>query len=150
MRSFKTASGGIYRDSFTIPDVSEYVKSDTQLKKNTSYTLTYTILYVWGKKRVGTWKILARYHKDEEFTSREFKVQRFGKILKSLFIVIFPPNNNNRYFHLHSFTKFWSEHQDGALVHFNRWWTYQLYGLSNVSCDLFYVFEIIYCLKINS
>lgn len=95
---------------------------------------------------MGTWKITAHYEGDEaNAASRDFKVQKFGKLIwlkcfTAFFFnyetIILPSKNTFIVTHP-SFTQFWGEHRNEAQLYFVECWTVWFHHLSQVSVDSF-------------
>ena len=51
------------------------------LKQQHATLTMYNKTYIFCLQRMGTWKITAQYEGDEYVASREFKVQKFGKLI---------------------------------------------------------------------
>lgn len=83
MKTLKKARGGIFKSTFSIPEVSKYAQQ-IQCTEQISQRATNNMMCF---HRLGTWKITAHYDNDEDnVASTEFKVQRFGELNPTAFV----------------------------------------------------------------
>lgn len=91
MKTLKKARAGIFKSTFSIPEVSKYAQQIQSTEQTSHRCSNNTVCF----HRLGTWKITAHYDNDEDsIASTEFKVQQFGELnpiacVLCFFIIIF-------------------------------------------------------------
>lgn len=92
MKTLKIARAGIFKSTFSIPEVSKYAQQ-IQSTEQISQRCTNNMICF---HRLGTWKITAHYDNDEENVAcTEFKVQQFGELNQIAYVWVFFSQRND-------------------------------------------------------